>query len=199
MRWSQAKISFGTTPDGDFSPPLPQACMEGFGYPASEIKNMLTPEFFKGFPVSPLGMIMKNTVIDAHMFDCFLADLDRLALNVPRAFSGENSEMKLFGNEGTQTLRKLDLTWIGTSRRNGKDCKVIRYRADLAPVMLTGPAAEASGCTLFWGEMWVPPGERYVEYATLNEHCLMALPDPEAKIGSLQNIFRVMTLQRQGS
>ena len=100
------------------------------------------------------------------------------------------------GTEGTQTLRKLDLTWIGNTRVNGKDCRAIRYRADIAPVDLTIPGAEIGGCTLFWGEMWVPLGGHEVEQATMNEHTLMMPPGAETKVSSLQNICRSVVLER---
>lgn len=198
MRWSQPGISFGTSLEGEFSPPMKQEYMEGFSYTEAEAKNFLSAEFFKGFPATPFGFLMKNTVGDVHTFDALLTDLDRLKPNEPLPFSGANTEeIQLFG-QGKQTLRRLDLTWIGDTRRNGKACSVIAYRSDIGTANVTLPGFDMTASTVFWGEICVSKKDRQVEHAMLYENTLTVPPDPDAKVKDLQSIYRAVTYEKTG-
>lgn len=198
MRWSRSGISFATTQEGEYSLPARQEYMDGLSYPdTTSIEELLAPDLYAGFPSTPLAFVMKMSVLDVHMFDAFLADLDRLKPNETKAFSGAHTEdIPLFGNEGKQTLRRLDLTWIGDTLRNGKPCSVIAYRSDVGPVAMTLPGFDQLASTVFWGEIWVSQKDRQVEHATIYEHTLTVPPDPEARVKSLQNVYRTATLER---
>ncbi len=196
MRWDQASISFGTTLEGEFTPPMPQTYMDGFSYPEVEIQEMLTSEFFADFPTTPFGFLMKNSVLDAHVFDTFLLELDQLEPNVPHRSATSDAEITLYEDQGVQHLKDLTLTWTGTSERNGRACRVIRYQSSLDSVVVNLPGLEMAGSTVFWGDIWVSSPERQIEYATLYEHSLTGPPDPEASIKDLQNTYRTLTFER---
>lgn len=198
IRWSEASLAFGATREGEFAPAMRQKYVDGFSYPASTpIAGLLEPGFYKGFPDTPLAFMMKNSILDAHVIDVLAAELDRLKPNEPTPFSGAGTEgIPLFG-QGKQSLRRLDLTWVGNSRRGGRECAVVAYRSDIGAVSAAGTGMDFTGSTVFWGEIWVALEAREVEHATLYEHSLVSPPDPEAPIKSLQNIYRALTFERR--
>ena len=161
-----------------------------------KIEDMLTGDFFASFPTNPLGFLMKNSVLDAHVFDTFIDEVEQLELNVPYRSATSDSDIKLYENEGNQKLEDLRLTWTGTSERNGQDCKVIRYQSSVDSVNVNVPGATQAGSTVFWGDLWVSTGNGGIEYATLFEHSLMGPVDTAAPIKELQSIFRSVTLER---
>jgi len=198
MLWNQASIAFGTSLDGEFNPPMKQPYMENFSYPVTQIKNMLTGEFYKGFPVTPIGFMMRNTVVDVHTFDVFTPFIDKLKLNQTTRCISNTMNMVLFENQGNQSLKNLDLTWTGNSQMNGNLCKVIHFQSSLDSVKVNLPESNFNidGSTVFWGDIWVTPGNKQIEYATLHEHSLFGSPDPEAKIKDVHSIYRTVTLQK---
>lgn len=195
MRWNRASIAFGKSLEGEFGPPMKQSYMEGFTYPRPEIQEMLKPEFYEGFPSNPLAFLMRNSIVDAHMFDVFAAELEHMKRNEPYRSAASDSDIEL-GGQGNQKLKNLTLTWIGDLRRNGRSCSVILYQSSVDPVRVEIPGARWSGSTVFWGEIWLSRRDRTIEYATLREHALMGPPDPDAKVKGLQNAYRSVTFER---
>ncbi|MHC5040036.1 MAG: hypothetical protein ACYTHM_22240 [Planctomycetota bacterium] len=195
VRWSEPTLAFGKALEGDFGQPLKQTYMEGFTYPVPQIQDLLKPEFYKGFPATPLGFLMRNSIVDAHMFDVFVAELDRMTLNRPYRSAASDADIDL-GGQGNQKLKNLTLTWIGDLPRNGRSCAVILYQSSLDSVEVSIPGATFAGSTIFWGEIWVCRCTKAVEYATLREHALMGSPKPEAKITELQNTNRTVIFER---
>lgn len=198
VRWNQASIAFGTSLDGEFSPPMKQPYMENFTYPITQIKNMTTGDFYKGFPVTPIGFMMKAIVVDVHMYDILIPFIDKLKLNQTTRCISNTMNMDLFGNQGNQNLKNLDLTWTGNSQMNGKSCSVIHFQSSVDSVKVNIPEVgfKFEGSTVFWGDIYVTPGDKQIEYATLYEHTITVPPDPEAKIKDVQNIYRTVTLQK---
>ncbi len=197
MRWNAASIAFGTTLEGEFTPPLPQTYVEDFSYSRPAIEDMLTAEFFESFPATPFGFLMKNSVLDAHVFDSFLDEFGSLELNVPHRSASSEAEILLYDEQGVQHLKNLTLILTGTSQRNGRKCAVIRYQSSLDAVAVDLPGFQMSGSTVFWGDLWVSADGQQVEFATLHEHSLMGPPDPGAPIQELQNTYRAATFERR--
>ena len=195
-RWDDAGISFGTTLDGEFTPPMPQAFVHGFSYPQVEIQEMLTSDFFTAFPATPFGFLMKNSVLDAHVLDTFLLELDELEPNVPHTSNTSEAEIALYEDQGVQHLKQLTLTWIGSSERHGRPCQVIRYQSSLDSVVVDLPGLQMAGSTVFWGDIWVSSAQREIEYATLHEHSLMLPQDSGASVEDLANTYRTVTFER---
>jgi hypothetical protein len=71
VKWSDTSTAEAGNA-GDFGPAKKRDFMEGFGYARASIKDMLKPEFFKGFP--PDAMFERNLVWDAHMIEGFGED-----------------------------------------------------------------------------------------------------------------------------
>ena len=73
---------------------------------------------------------------------------------------------------GTFHNRDVQLTWIGRSRRNGKECAVIEYRAFFNPLEIANGGMTLKGRSHYWGEIWVSLATKQIEYATLHEDVL---------------------------
>lgn len=199
VRWSDAVVSHGTSLEGAFGPETRQDYMEGLSYPTPDPADalaLLSPEIYRSFPATIPAFLMKSAVVDAHGFDQFSEAAARLKPGETAPCAGSGSkDIPLFGDDGRQDLRRLEMTLIGSARRNGKDCDVLSFQADIAPVAITMPGARLSGSTLFWGEVWVSRGDRQIEHASMREHALMAAPAPEARLSSLHSTYRVITLE----
>jgi len=196
MRWNQASIAFGTSLDGEFTPPMKQPYMENFAYPATQSKNMLTGDFYKGFPATPIGFMMRGIVVDVHTFDIMIPFIDNLELNKTFRCISNTMNMDLFEHQGNQNLKNLDLTWTGNSQMNGKSCSVIYFQSSVDSVSITVPGANYDSSTIWWGNIWVTPGDKQIEYATIYEHTVIVPPDSEAKIKDVQSIYRTLTLKK---
>ena len=166
IKWTDVELANGTEWADKFNPAEKRAFMEGFSYPRAEVKNMLTPEFFRGFP--PMAMIERNLVWDTHMLEGFAQDqFEHLKLNTPYHVPGaENVEI---GGAGAFRHRDLQLIWTGYSKRNAIECAVIDYRAFFNTIDMKNPAMTLNGRSNYWGQIWVSLATRRIEYATLYE------------------------------
>lgn len=189
--WTHPGVSLGTTQEGTFGPAIRQDYMEGFSYPLEKAKEMLTPAFFSTFPEAPFVPMLKNLVWDTHMFEGFATEIDKLKLNEPFRPSYSTGDVDL-GGKGSFGNNRIELTWIGNSTRNGKECRLIRYQTSVNQIKMP----PLTGSSVYWGEIWVSVPDKQVEHATLHENVLMEFPgaDPKAKIP--KNIYRVGTFQK---
>jgi len=140
-----------------------QPFIEGMHYDRSA--KPFSADFFARFP--PQATPEKNLVWDTWMFDEFIeSSLDKLEPNVPIRFaSGEVS----LGGAGSFLNKDIRLTWVGVSRRNGRDCALVRYEAFLNTFTIELPGMKVVGRSEFWGDMWVALDSRILEFATLRE------------------------------
>ena len=194
VRWSDVTVANASGWSGDFGPAEKQAFMEGFSYPHADAVNMTKPGFFRGFP--PMAMQQRNLVWDTHMFEGFVENLDHLKPNIPYHVPGA-SEMALAG-AGTFRQRDLQLTLTGNSQRNGKDCAVIDYRALFNTIEMKTPALALVGRSDYWGQIWVSPVTRQIEYATLYEEVLGELTLPGQDKPMTVSVVRIGAFEPAG-
>lgn len=172
-----------------------QPYMEGFTYRLSDTRNMLKPEFFAGFPPSPTALLAKNLVWDTHMIEQFGQDhFAHLKLNETYRPQSKPEDVPLTG-AGTFQNRQIELTWLGTSRRNGELCALIQYRAFLNKLNISLGPTQMKGKSSYWGEIWVSLEDKQIEHGTLYEDVLLEMPDPQGP--KLITIFRQGTLEKR--
>lgn len=146
-----------------------QAYLEGMHYDRSA--KPLSSGFFDRFPAQ--AATSKNLVLDTWMFDEFIQGyFDKLQPNAAVPFvSGEVA----MGNTGAFRNNDVRLTWIGVSRRNNRDCALVRYEAFLNKFSLDVSGMKISARSEYWGEMWVALESRSLEYATIREEVVGTL------------------------
>jgi len=173
VRWNDVTIASAAV-WSDFGPVQKQDFMEGFTYPHAEAANASKPEFFKGFP--PAAINQRNLIWDAHMFEGFAQNLDKLKLNTVFHLPEGNPALAGMGEFHD---RDVQLILTGTSPRNGRDCVVIDYRAMFNTLDVKMPGMELVGRSDYWGQIWVATATKQIEYATLFEEVLgeMAIQD----------------------
>jgi len=168
VRWSDVTVANGKSFDETFGPAQEQSFMEGFSYPYAATANMMKPDFFSGFPASAIQQ--RNLVWDTHMLEGFANDYDKLKLNIPY-HTPDDGDVQLAGS-GTFHNRDLQLTLTGTSRRNGRECAVIDYRALFNTLDTKMQGVELIGRSDFWGQIWLSLDTKQIEYATLYEEVI---------------------------
>ena len=72
VRWTDIAVAESNGSSDNFSPAPKRDFMEGFSYTRASLKDMLKPEFFRGFP--PTAWLERNLVLDAHMIEGFGQD-----------------------------------------------------------------------------------------------------------------------------
>jgi hypothetical protein len=165
--------------------------MDGFTYSRADIKNMLNPEFFPNFP--PAAFEERNLVWDTHMFENFGQDfLDKLSLNVPYHMGPSTAPL---AGTGQFENKDVELTLVGTSKRNGQDCALIRYDSYFNKVSMKSAGIELIGRSHYWGDIWVSSATRQIEYATLYEDVLGELKMGAQPTPMIINVFRRATFQ----
>jgi hypothetical protein len=165
---------FQTDSDGPGEPSGPaqkREFMEGFRSHKDPAKVMgsLAPDFFKGFP--PTAVFERNLVWDTEMIELYgQSQFEHLKLNQPyHLLSGETANMP---GVGAFQNRDVQLTWLGRSERNGRDCALIGYSAYFNPLEIVNGATKLKGRSHYWGQIWVALATRQIEYATLYEDVL---------------------------
>ncbi len=156
---------------GPLAPAQKREFMEGFRYhknPAS-FSGSMAPDFFKGFP--PAAIFERNLVWDEEMIEMFgQSQFEHLKLNQPYHFiSSQETDIP---GVGKFENRDVQLTWVGRSQRNGKECAVILYRAYFNPLHIENAGMTLQGRSHYWGEIWVSLTTKQIEYATLYEDVL---------------------------
>jgi hypothetical protein len=144
--------------------------MEGFRYhknPASA-SGSLAPDFFKGFP--PTAVFERNLVWDTEMIEQYgQSQFGHLKLNQPYHLVSDQIDMPAVG---TFQNRDVQLTLMGRSERNGRDCALIGYSAYFNPLEIANGGMKLKGRSHYWGQIWVAVATRQIEYATLYEDML---------------------------
>jgi len=173
MRWNDVSIAQGSGPE-TLGAPVRRDFMEGFTY-ADAGADMLEPDFFPGFPSS--AMQERNLVWDTRMFEEFAHDLlTKLRLNVP--YHVPDVENIALAGAGSFHHKDLQLTWTGITKRDGKECAVIDYRAFFNTLDVAAGGVKLIGRSDYWGQIWVSRADGRIEYATLYEEVLGELTLP---------------------
>ncbi|MDQ2775440.1 MAG: hypothetical protein M3Y57_11070 [Acidobacteriota bacterium] len=161
--------------------------MEGFRY-RDGLAATLKPGFFKGFP--PTAVFERDLVWDTGMIEYFGQDFfERLELNRPyQVSSNENVNMP---DVGTFHNRQVILEWIGNSKRNGRDCALIQYRAFLNPLEIGSGSMNLKGRSDYWGQIWVSLAAKQIEYATIYENVSGEMQLAGQDTPKLMSVFRI--------
>src|SRR5262249_36020259 len=121
-----------------------------------------------------------NLVWDTHMLEQFGQDyFGSLKLNVPYRPNARPQDVPLAGAGNFQN-RRIELTWLGVSKMNGKPCALIRYQAFLNKLAISSPGFSAKGKSSYWGEIWVSLEDKQIERGTLDEDVALELPGQPA-------------------
>ena len=144
--------------------------MEGFRFhkdPAN-VSASLAPDFFKGFP--PTAVFERNLVWDTEMIELYgQSQFEHLKLNQPYHLISAQIAMP---GVGAFQNRDVQLTWMGRSERNSRDCALIGYSAYFNPLEIANGGMKLKGRSHYWGQIWVALETRQIEYATLYEDVL---------------------------
>ena len=176
VRWSNVRIAKAKESDQPFTEGETQSYMEGFTYKLSKRADMLRKEFFQGFP--DLEMKTKNLVWDMHMIEQFGWDyFNKLELNRPYAIQSQPEDVPLAG-AGTFQNRRIELTWVGLSKRNNEACALIQYQAFMNKFSTSAGSSSFQGRSHYWGDICVSLKDKQIEYATLFEDVLVEFSLP---------------------
>ena len=131
--------------------------------------NFTNLDFYKDFPPAQVELI-RWIVQDKVAFGVYgQMYLDSLQLNVPYYpdfFQNQQADFEQYVNFNTQ---KLNITWLGFSEMNGKNCKLVYYKSMYNPINADNDIMILNGRSCFWGHIWISPDTRQIEYATMNE------------------------------
>ena len=187
VTWRDVSVSQANGKDAPFGPGEKREFMDNFRYRLANADDSLKPEFFKNFP--PSAVAERNLVWDTLMFETFgRTELEHLKLNEPYHFAP--SQNIALGGAGNFQNRDIELTWAGSSRRNGQDCALILYQAFFNPLHITVPGVDMIGRSHYWGSIWVSSATKQIEYATLYEDVLGELKLPNQNTPQIVDVFR---------
>jgi hypothetical protein len=176
---------------GPFSAAQKRDFMEGFRY-HNDLLNTMKPEFFKGFPVT--AVMERNLVWDTGMIEVFGQDsFEHLKLNEPY-HAASNQDVSMPG-VGTFQNRDIVLEWIGSSRRNGQECSLIRYQAFLNPLQIVNGGMTLTARSNYWGLIWVSLETKQIEYGTIYETVVGELKLAGQDAAQVINVFRSGALE----
>lgn len=192
--WREVVAAVADGPGAALPPGERREFMEGFRYgrgPAAA-GAAFRPEFFEGFP--PSAVHERNLVWDVLMLESFGEDqLAHLKLNEPHPLVREQ-DVALAG-AGTFHNKDVQLTWVGKSRRNGRDCAVIDFTAFFNRLRVDAGGVGLTGLSHYWGEIWVSTSTRRVEYATIREVVYGELKLPGQEAALPMHVFRESVLE----
>ncbi len=194
--WSDAVLSGGRTLDGDYDEGKPLDYLEGFTYDPSLRGASFMPSFFRGFPVTATASYAKNLVWDTHMMEDFgQGFFGSLKLNQPYTPQGMSDAGVPLAGMGTFRNRKVELTWLGLSERNGESCAMIRYQAYFNRFQMGVGASKIAGLSHYWGEIWVSLVDKQIEHGTLHEHVSMRIGASKESMTPFR-VFRVASFEK---
>ena len=131
--------------------------------------NFTSLDFYKDFPPAHVERI-RTFIQDKVAFEAWgLMYLDSLILNIPfypSLFQNQQADFEQSVNFNTQ---KLNITWLGYSKINGKDCILVYFKSMYSPFLVDNDNMTVNGRSCFWGNIWIFPDTRQIEYATMNE------------------------------
>jgi hypothetical protein len=194
VRWNNVRIAKAKTYDQPFAEGEVQNYMEGFTYVLSRRADMLNKEFFPGFP--EIEIKSKNLVWDMHMIEEFGWEyFSKLELNQPYSNQSQPEDVALAGS-GTFQNRRIELTWVGLSKRNNEICALIQYQAFMNKFTTSVGNMSFQGRSHYWGDIWVSLKDKQIEYATLFEDVLVEFKLPGQTAKQLLGVLRKGTFEK---
>jgi hypothetical protein len=196
VKWNNVRIAKAKAFDEPFPEGEIQKYMEGFTYTLTNREDMLKKGFFQGFPDSE--MKTKNFVWDMHMVEQFSWDyFNKLELNQPYAIQSQPEDVPLAG-AGTFQNRRIELTWVGLSKRNNEVCALIQYQAFMNKFNTAMGSMNFQGRSHYWGDIWVSLKDKQIEHATLFEDVLVEFKLPGQTAKQLIGILRKAVFEKTG-
>jgi len=111
--------------------------------------NFTKLDFYKDFPPKYVERI-RTFIQDKVAFDAYgQMYLDSLRLNVlfyPELFQNQQADFEQSVNFNTQ---KLNITWFGYSKINGKDCILVYYKSMYSPFLVDNDNMTVNGRSCF--------------------------------------------------
>jgi hypothetical protein len=186
VMWKNVAQADAAGPTAPFAAAEKRDFMEGFRY-HNDLVSTMKPEFLKGFP--PTAVAERNLVWDTGMIEMFGQNyFDHLRLNEPyHLHSDEDVHMP---GVGTFHNRDVVLEWIGSSKRNGQECALIKYQAFFNPLQIASGGMTLTGRSDYWGEIWVSLSTKQIEYGTLYESVVGEMKLSGHDTTQVVNIFR---------
>lgn len=192
--WNDVSVAEADGPTAPLGAAQKPAFMQGLKYRKGPgtMDDMMKPEFFKNAP--PTAVVERNLVWDLEAIEMFgQTRFEHLKLNEPyRLLSEQTVDMP---GIGTFQNRDIQLTWIGRSHRDGRDCAVIDYRAYFNPLAIDNGGMTLKGRSHYWGLIWVALDTKQVEYATLYEDVLGEMTLAGQPAAQIVDVFRSGVLE----
>jgi hypothetical protein len=193
-RWNNVRIAAARGFEDRFPEGEPLKYMEGFTYSAADPSSMFKGDSFPGFPA--VEVKAKNLVWDTIGFENFAWHyFDKLELNTVYRTQSHPEDVPLAGG-GTFQNHQIELVWMGISKRNGRTCALIQYRAFFNKLSLSVGNMDFQGRSHYWGDIWVSLEDKQIEYATLFEDVLLQFKLPGQQAKQLMNPFREATFEK---
>jgi len=131
--------------------------------------NFTILDFYKDCPPAQVELV-RTFIQDKVTFEVWgQMYLDSLELNIPFypvMFQNQQANFEKAVNFNTQ---KLSITWLGYSKINGKDCILVSFKSMYSPFLVDNDMVIVNGRSCFWGNIWILPDTRQIEYAIMNE------------------------------
>jgi hypothetical protein len=195
VKWDDVSIAKAKTYDDPYPIGVSQTYMDGFEYKLSNLNDAFTSGFFPGFPDA---METKTLVWDTAMFETFAGSfLNRLTLNAPYYPVVPDTS---FPGGGSFHNRKVELTWIGISKRNDHICALIQYEAYFNTISFVTEGVTLNGTSSYGGIIWLSLSDKEIEYATLREDVSgqVTVVEPTGPLKFPVHTVRLATFQRLG-
>jgi len=158
--------------------------------------NFTHLDFYKDFPPAHVERI-RTFIQDKVTFEAWgLMYLDSLSLNIPfypSLFQNQQADFEQSVNFNTQ---KLNITWSGYSKINGKDCILVYFKSMYSPFLVDNDNMIVNGRSCFWGNIWILPNTRQIEYATMNEDIVSHMKLKGIDFEQQFNIQRELTFEK---
>jgi len=158
--------------------------------------NFTSMDFYKDFPPAQVERI-RTFIQDKVTFETWgLMYLDSLKLNIPfypALFQNQQADFEQSVNFNTQ---KLNITWLGYSKITGKDCVLVYFKSMYSPFLVDNDNMIVNGRSCFWGNIWILPDTRQIEYATMNEDIVSHLKLKGNNFEQQFNTQRELTYER---
>ena len=135
--------------------------------------NFTSIDFYKDCPPAQVELI-RMFIQDKVTFEVWgQMYLDSLELNVPfypDLFNNHQADFEQNVNFNTQNL---NIIWLGYSKINEKDCILVHFKSMFSPFLVDNDMVIVNGRSCFWGNIWILPETRQIEYAVMNEDIVL--------------------------
>lgn len=193
VKWNNVRISTSNALDQPFDEGTIQPIMENFTYCNSD--NMLEESSFKDFP--PTSFMLKNLVWDMMCFEGLSRGYtDSLELNKEFRVKDAGQEMDLPGGGKFQN-RDVRITWLGYTRKNEKNCAIIKFSVLNNPLSVDNEQLKMKGRSNYWGNVYLALDTKQIEFAELYEDVVSDIKIPGMEDLPKMNTIRTIVLERK--